>query len=427
MGGRVRHVWRAVTAPRSTGGRAALLATTLSIAGFVPALSYVAAAGEGGALVGTWNHYPTNIRASGYVVTELGCAQARSAAALDRMFRDRVGPILGLDNAHVIPLGGQNFLWLFNDVFLDYTNRGTTINGAVFIRNAAVLQQRDCFSLVRRGDKRRMLSFEPGDLLAPDADGREDRFWPLGGEVHDRRLTIFWAEMENDDPPPAGDGIKRHPVRTWIGTYDVASLERLDLRPAKNDGVFPQYGFAVASDDEHTYLFGNSNLLNLTFEGGFYNGPHSATKMFLARVPLGDLSAALEYRTADGWSRRANDAVPISERFWTDNGMQPRYLDGHWLAVTKIDGFWGTETIVETARDPWGPWTIVSKRTITPFRGFDVMNNYQPIILPYRGPSGDLIIVMAQNARNWNDAVDDPSMYRLSVYREPWPFRESAN
>jgi hypothetical protein len=393
----------------------ACLATAIA----VPTISYVATADDL-PISGHWRQYPTRVVPSGYVVTKLGCVRERSAAALDEMFRDRVGPILGLDNPHVIDLGDGYYLWLFNDVFFDYTNTMTNLLETTYARNTAMLEHNGCFKIVRREEEGLPTAFEASGPPGIEVEKPDRFFWPLGGEVHNGRLWIFWAQMKQDDKPPVGHGITRHPVRTWLGTYDVRTLARLDFRPAPNDGVFPQYGFAVASDKRFSYLFGNSNLLNYSLEGGYLNGPHSATKMYLGRVPRGEFDQPPEYRTEDGWSDDPDAAVPISERFFAENGMQPRHLDDRWVSVTKVDGFSGKDTIVEVARRPWGPWRIVSRRRIEPFRGFDVMNNYQPIILPYRERSGRLIVVMSQNAHHWPDALEDPSMYRLDAHSVPF-------
>jgi hypothetical protein len=416
MARRFHRGWRAVTSPRTTWGRVALLVIAAILAVSIPALSYVAASASGG-VIGRWNHFSTAAARGGYQATDLGCAKRRSAANLDDLFSDRFGPIVAMDSPHVIELGRGRHLWLFNDTFVDYSTRAASLLDMKFISNVAVLQEDRCFRLFRQGDGEDILPFMP-------TKSKVRFFWPLGGEVFGERLHLFWAEMisTRDKPHISSDGLNRHPVRTWLATYDASTLERLSFRPAPNDGVFPQYGYAVASDDRFSYLFGNSNLLDYSLEGGFFGGPHSATKMYVARVPRGQLDRRPEYRTAGGWSDEPGDAVPFSERFVAENGMQPRYMDGHWIAVTKVDGFSGTDTILEVANKPWGPWRIVSERTIEPFRGFDVMNNYQPIILPYRDPSGDLIIVMSQNAHRWPDAVSDFSMYRPYVYSEPWPF-----
>jgi hypothetical protein len=398
----------------------ACLATAVA----VPTISYVASA-DNPPIRGQWLHYRTRVVPSGYVVTRLGCVRARSAPALNGLFGSRLGPILGLDNAHVIDLGRGRYLWLFNDAFFDDTRTKTDLRGTTFVSNTAMLERNGCFRIVRRDRGGRPSSFEGGGPRGIEARTSSERFlWPLGGQAQNGRIRVFWGLMNRSTPPPPGDGIGPYPIRTWLATYDARTLARVALRPAPNAGVFPQYGFAVASDERFSYLFGNSNLLNYSREGGYHNGPHSATRMYLARVPRGKFGQRPLYRTARGWSARPAAAVPISERFFAENGMQPRYLAGRWVSVTKVNGFSGTRTIVEVATNPWGPWRTVSRRRIEPFRGYGVMNNYQPIILPYRSRSGGLIIVMSQNAHHWPDAVADPSMYRLKVYAEPWPFAQ---
>jgi hypothetical protein len=410
------------SSPRTRWGRGLVLTIAAALTALVPALSYVGAAGGSAAVVGQWRYFSTRTEASGYVVSRMGCVRNRTADALGRAFARRMGPLIGEDNPHAIRLGPRRTLWLFSDAFVDTDNSAATLRDARMVANVLVLQRRRCFRLIRSGTDTQVAAFQPPFAGMPD--GRV--FWPLGGEAHGDRLFIFWAEMQATPPPPPGDGIYRYPVRTWLGTYDRTTFARIRMRPAPNAGVRPQYGYGVASDRRHTYLFGNSNLLNLEREGGFYSGPHSATRMWLARVPRGRLGASPRYRTATGWSLNPRAARPFSVRFWTENGMQPRYMAGHWMSVTKVDGLWGTRTIFEVARRPWGPWTVVSRRTIRPFRGYDDMNNYHPIIVPHRDPMGNLIIMMSQNARNWLDAVNDPSMYRPQVYTEPWPFRRTA-
>ena len=390
-----------MTSPRGRWGRNAFVVAAVSVSVLVPTGNHVGAAGDG--------------------AVNLGCVRRLTAGALGRFFAGRMGPLIGEDNPHAIRLGPRRTLWLFSDAFIDDTNSAATLREARMMPNAAVIQTGRCFRLVRSGSDVRPREFQPRVAGMPDSNV----FWPLGGEAHGDRIFVFWAEMKRNPLPPPGDGIYRHPVRTWLATYDRATLARIRMRPAPNDGVRPQYGYAVASDKRHTYLFGNSNLLNLEMQGGFYSGPHSATKMFLARVSRGRLGAQPRYRTArGGWSSDPGDARPFSVRFWTENGMQPRSVRGRWLAVTKRDGFWGSRTIFEVAERPWGPWRVASRRTIRPFRGYDEMNNYHPIVVPYRDPSGDLIVMMSQNGRNWLDAVQDPSMYRPQVYSEPWPFEE---
>ena len=134
--------------------------------------------------------------------------------------------------------------------------------------------------------------------------------------------------------------------------------------PATDPGVAPIYGYAVSSDASYTYLFGNTFEQNLVREGGFWKGPHSATQMWLARVPRGRLTAPPEYRTADGWSPNRADAVPFLGRFFAENPMQPRYLDGQWVAATDVDGYWGDDARDRHRRRPLG--SVDDRRVLRP-------------------------------------------------------------
>ena len=222
------------------------------------------------------------------------------------------------------------------------------------------------------------------------------------------------------DPLPP-DGLGWHPTETWLATYDPATLTRTSFQRASNPGVVPVYGYAVQSDDEFTYLFGNTFEQNLTREGGFWNGPHSATKMYLARVPRGRLTAPYEYRTAAGWSPSAQAAVPILQRHWSEFPMQPRRLDGQWVAATAVNGYWGDEFEIDVANDPWGPWTTVRAGALYP-RGFDPLRNtYHAHLAPWRDGAGNLVVTVSNNARDMlAHAWPNPSMYRPMAFSSPW-------
>ena len=357
--------------------------------------------------------------AAGHISTDIGCADDLSAAALDRFFAARLGPVLGWDYQHVYPLDGGRYLWVFQDAFVDHSGTASTFAAARFVHNVAAVQEGSCFRLLHRGSAARPKPFEEGDGTGGT---RTKWYWPMGGEVADGQLWVFWVEMVKDpyDPDPP-NGLGWHPNRTWLGAYDLATLERTAFFLAPASGVAPIYGYAVSSDATHTYLFGNTFEQNLLREGGFWNGPHSATQMWLARVPRGKVAAAPEYRTADGWSPTPTDAVPILSRFWAENPMQPRYLDGQWVAATAVDGYWGDLLAVDVADQPWGPWSTIVYEPLLP-RGADPkMNTYHAQPLPWRDGFGSVIITVSNNARNMlRDAWGNPHRYRPAVLSVPF-------
>ena len=164
--------------------------------------------------------FPTTVTSAGHLATDLGCAAGTSASALDAFFRERMGPVIGHDYQHVYDLGGDRRLWLFQDTFVDHTGNATRLDQASFAHNTAMVQTGRCFTLLHRGTAGAPLSFEPGS-----GDQVLSRwFWPLGGEISDGRLRVFWAEMTKTADPAPPDGLGWVPVRTWLATYDAATL-----------------------------------------------------------------------------------------------------------------------------------------------------------------------------------------------------------
>ena len=118
-----------------------------------------------------------------------------------------------------------------------------------------MVQDGACFTLYHRGSARAPSSFEPGT-----GENRLVKwFWPMGGELVGNRLVVFWAQMQDDgyDPTPP-NGLGWHPAATWLAVYDATTLARLSFNLAPNSDTKPIYGYAVASDNDFTYLFGNT-------------------------------------------------------------------------------------------------------------------------------------------------------------------------
>ena len=354
----------------------------------------------------------------GHLSTDVGCAWDTSAAGLDAFFAARVGPVLGWDYQHVYPLGGNRYLWLFQDTFVDHSNTARTLDKASFAHNTALVQDGSCFRLLHRGTTAKPTPFE----LGTGTETLKTWFWPMGGELIDGRLHVFWARMRKDalDPKPP-NGLGWHPDATFVATYDPITMARLDFRSATQPGASPIYGYAVQSDAEYTYLFANTFEQNLSREGGWFNGPHSGTKMWLGRVPRGRVFDQPEYWTSKGWNQDRRVAEPILQRHWAEFPFQPRFIDGQWVAATAVNGYWGESFELDVASDPWGPWTTVESRPLQP-RGADPkMNTYHAHLMPWRDAQGNLVVSVSNNARDMlRDAWPRPSRYRPMVSTSPW-------
>jgi hypothetical protein len=390
----------------------------LSIAALAAAVALLLPATAGASVdEGAGGHLAAAERLAGTTrVMPVGCIAELTARALDRLFAERFGPIVGWDNPKVVDLGGGRALWLLSDPYVDSTMSATTLRHDDYLNNTVVMQDELCFSVVQRMD-----GAEPVEFAADLPDG--DFFWPLGGALGaDGLIHVFWSQMR-EDPLLPEDGITRHPVATWLAAYDPYTLEAVRFAPAPDAGVYPQFGSAVQTAGAYTYLFGNSNMLNLTIEGGPGAEPFSGTRTYLARVPAGQLTAIPQYFTGGGWSNDADAAAPISARWQRSNAMQPRLIDGRWFSIVKRDEFWGTDLVVERADAPQGPWTAVAALPAAPRVPAEHQEvhvvTYQPVLLPQRGADRRLIAIVSQNAAEFEVAIEQPALYRPQAVAVP--------
>ena len=379
-----------------------------------------------------------------YDQTPAVCLDGVGPAALDEAFGnghlDALGDLSGFDEptTYVLPDGRK--LWLVHDAFLDLRGVDKPYFDQSYLQNLAILIDdrggtETCVSTVfRRDGSGEPLGFEIGPEDPAHRHETSRRwYWALGGGIDaDGNLAVFWQEViedrSHDDVRGPHDGINRHSVGVWLSTYDPASLERLTFEPAPDPDATPMYGAAVADDvaSGWTYLFGNTLNRDLTLEGGFDNGPHSSTINTVARVPLGRFGEAPEYWNGSGWSTQRSDAASIHTAGWAEWMMQPRLIDGQWTSVTKGDAWWGDELVVQTAEDPWGPWTTVYREPVyVPRLGRDpaspmgqglLQTSYSPVIVPEWSTSTTLAVVMSQNGWDWKNVCETAD--RVPYY---WP------
>ena len=137
------------------------------------------------------------------------------------------------------------------------------------------------------------------------------------------------------DPPPP-DGLGWVPVRTWLATYDTTTLARLDFRAGARVGRRPD--LRLRRGERRRAHVPVRQLVR----------PEPRPPGRLPRLPvLGDRDvpgpgAARSARRARPSSARRPAGAPTrappcrsSSRYHAENPMQPRFLDGHWVAVDQ--------------------------------------------------------------------------------------------
>jgi hypothetical protein len=291
------------------------------------------------------------------------------------------------DLPHAYPLPDGRVLWLLNDSFLSDAPDGPIDDRSRFVRNAAIMQTDSALELI-----------DTGSSYAADGESRYDRWWWFhGGEIDGSLLHVVTTEMVRIGE--LGWAINFEPRSTWITTIAWRTMTILRMRPAPNSQVSPMYGFSVASDDEWTYLFGNSHIYG-----------HATTENRVARVPRGKLLETPTYWDGIGWNSDPTTAVSVhTHGDWACRLHVVRDGD-RWLATAKDEEFFGTDGIIWAADAPTGPWRELHRFTIPTRTNDDRTCTYDLMARPLG--SGDLLVWWSNNSYEEDLARSDPRIYR---------------
>ncbi len=336
------------------------------------------------------------------------CAGGTDPASLTRRFAAGIGPMVGADYQRAFPLPDGRRLWLFQDAFVRTTRGATSL-----VHNVGLVQSGRCFSLLRSGTAARPRPWIGARMTTP----RRHWFWPLGGTVAaDGTFRLFLAEMVERG---TGYLTKTEPVATWMATIALPSLRVVRLQRAPDAGT-QLYGWSVVDRGAFTYLYGHCYR---QFGWGFLGHAACAADVTVARVPRGRLDAKPAYWTGARWSSRAGRAVNIAPRTGPRgearrvNPMQIAFVGGQWIAVTKVDDWFGDSIYLDRARSPSGPWrtsAVVRAPRLGPASAY---NTYFASFIG--GTSTSLTIGLSNN--RWDGAMS--SAYRptfIDVGRDRW-------
>jgi hypothetical protein len=339
------------------------------------------------------------------------CRPDTSPGSLSRLFDGDPGGIVGADYPRTLDLGGGVVFWTFQDA------RFRLSNGSIrTVHNIGVVQTGRCFRMLTGGSAGNPRSW----LFDADTTPLRRWFWPLDAELGtDGRIYVFMAEMREegshylDRTVPQATRVAAVNTTTWnVEWYGSATNSSRDL-----------YGWSIMSDDEWTYLFaqchrqfGFDHIVN----GVLGHDKSCSPRVTVARVRRGRLFDAPRYWTGGGWHSDPRRAAPIigrtSERF--SNPSQFLFVNNRWMAVTKINDWWGSKIYVEMADRATGPYGRVA--TITPALKCADCNTYFASWAEGQtggGPASPLMVSLSHN--RWDGLPS--SLYRPTFFTIPPP------
>lgn len=328
------------------------------------------------------------------------CLEGNTASDYDSMFDSEPGGVIGADYQRATPLPNGNVLWTFQDAEVRLPDGRSTI-----VHNIGMMQMGTCFRVLMSGTPWAPESW----LFASQTTPFSRWYWPMDATMgSDGRVYVYVVEMLE-----RGTRYLEHvvPTSTVVAAVDI-DTGRVGFQGAAGNSSSDLYGWSSEADGEWTYLYAHCYR-----QFGYDLGPNGffrihdldcANELSVARVPRGQLFAPYEYWTGGGWSRRAWQAAPILE---TEgrlvNAADISYINGQWLAVIKIDDWFGNQILVESSSRPTGPFETVAVLDATPQCDPRTCNTYFASVIP-GGNDGEVMIGLSNN--RW-DGVLSP-VYR---------------
>lgn len=275
--------------------------------------------------------------------------KAEPASEWDAKFAGKEGWIGG-DGVYSVELDRRRILWLFGDTLLGTVKDGGR-RGAAMVNNTAAIQDgRDAKAALRfvSGPTR---EGKPAALFTP-ADGK-GWFWPQAAFRVRDRLFVFLSQIDK------GKG-KSVLAFKHVGQWLLA-IDNPDDAPAKwrvkqhrlpfavfEAGRVRSWGSAVVAEGGNLYVYGFA-------EKGKEIGGRKLTLAKVTEEKVTDF-ASWRFRTADGWSAKAEDASPLADGLATEFSVSRGPGGRGFVAVYTENGL-GDRIVARFAAAPAGPWS----------------------------------------------------------------------
>lgn len=333
------------------------------------------------------------------------CASGVEAADLNAYFAHSNAGLWGADYQRAFPLPDGRVLWMFQDVFL------AVGGGTKLVHNAGLIQSGRCFTLLKGPSNSEWLLWDRTHRF-------HNWYWPMGGEVNPStgHFDLMMAEMRE-----GGSYLSQTtPVAMWRVSIRLSDMRVMGYTHAP-DSSPELYGWSVASDTTHTYLFGHCYRqfgFDIIFGGGRAHDKSCTDEVKLARVNKGRLDQQPTYWDGYKWVNNPNAAVSVIPANHAERDINPAQImfDGkQWVSITKAGDWFGRTVFLDYAPSPMGPW--VTYHTFQPATKCNDCNTYFASWVPWKASNGNLIGMLGHN--RWDGRQS--SVYRPTVFEVPAP------
>lgn len=336
--------------------------------------------------------------------------KAEPAAEWNAKFAGKKGWIGG-DEAYTVVLSRNRVLWLFGDTLLGTVEDGGRA-GAAMVNNTIGVQTGHGKGAALRFLSGKVKDDKPAAFFTP-ADGK-GWFWPQSGVRVGDRLFVFLAQIEKSENP--GVFGFRH-MGEWLAVIANADDEPSRWRVKQRrlpfarfaPGRVQSWGSAVLADGNHLYVYGYQDK----------DKKIGSRKLAAARVPAGKLGdfTAWRFRTADGWSAKPDDAVPLADGLATEFSVS-RMPNGKGYVLVYTENGLSDRILGRFSQAAAGPWSAPVLLYRCPEMAKDRgVFCYAAKAHPWAAKDNQLLISYCVNAWEFGRLFRDESVYRPKFVR----------
>jgi hypothetical protein len=374
---------------------------------------------------------------------EESLAEAVADPAWDRVF-DRSEGWIGGDAIYSVPLPDGDILWLFADTYLGRASERRRQPGTRMVNNTLARHALAAAGSAPDPQSVRFLWGSPPDAVEPkawiepdpalmpaDGSAAHEWYWVADGIVAPRasggeRLILFlWRIARTGD-----DVFGFRGAGCALATIDNLADDWTVWRP-KQFKITHVLG--TSSDQRRRppeIAWGSEVLLHVEPDArqflliyGYRQPFKAATKLVLARAPADAVEQMQrwQFRTADGWSPRLDDAASLAEGVTTEFSVTRLEAPENslWVLV-QSEPWFGTRILARTALTPFGPWSaakpVYQVPSIDPKKKHFT---YAAKAHPELSRPGELLVSYVVNSFDFAESSTNADIYRPRFVRVP--------
>ncbi len=325
----------------------------------------------------------------------VACAEPApgTAAAYTAAFAHLPGGWLAGDQVSSAALPDGRIVWLFADTLV---STGAADDPDVHcIHSSFVLQSAGCFT---------PLLGPAGDGVVP-APAQEQWYWPQHAVVDGDRMWVTVLRVTGGEPDSPDFALLGVDLAEFaMPRNGLPHLVAVHTTPASGAGDFGVlWGTALVTEGRTLYVYGTRRT----------SEPLVGKQLLLARVPLSRVAeaSAWRFRTLDGWSAAAEDAVVlVPAHGGVSTALSAHRSSAGWVLVTKRDDFLGDAVVALVGPQPWGPFR---ERVLFDSTSRGTSLEYLAMAHPeVTLDDGSLLVSINRNDTSLGTVLRDPASFR---------------